>query len=832
MRDYGGHRDVDAGDAPKRPGVSEARLQVAPKVDLFGDRHDDELRDAQAQELHGRAPLDHALEPEPAHVPEEERREDGERDEQRHTEFAQRWDHASDECPREIREAEEAAALRIGARLEEAAEGDAGARRATLHALRAARGCKKQRGRDSELCVSLGMGESCADDGDDAGERHKRVAAGAFDERRFCVRHERHDYRRNQGLPRTAICLRCSPLVIPPEILDQIRDRVDIVAFVGEYVPLRRGGSSFKGLCPFHAEKSPSFHVNPQRRMYHCFGCSASGDIIGFLMRIEGISFPDAVHRLAERGGIEIEESNERDDVELRRARERKERLKSVMDSATGYFVEQLMAHELGGMARDAIAKRDVTRETATAFRLGYAPFGFQGLVEHLERARHSLEDAVELGLLVRRERGGFYDRFRHRLMFPISDTHGQVVAFSGRALADPPGEVPRPGADPPAKYINSPETPLYRKSEILYGLFEGRVPLRREAVAILCEGNFDLVALHQAGFRTAVAPMGTAFTADQAKLLRRYVERVVLLFDGDAAGRKAIRASFTLLGDAGLSANVVALPEADDPDTFLRREGAPALKERILNAPSAVAYFVDDAAARAVSDPALVARAIADLGPILAALDGPVEKRLWMERIAQRFGVQDLEAVRKQLLSGVRQSRDGRSHDAAHAPEQPPARNPAVAEKPTIAHELLGAVLDQPALFASDEARKLFELLTRDDLRAIFLNSSRMYESRALLDGPSLAASIAGSPAEGWVRERLAKPIHEDQGGAERMLQSGIPRLEMQRLETDMMRMKEQILDARNRGDDARAGELTSAHAALTRQANELRKKRGNFSR
>lgn len=620
--------------------------------------------------------------------------------------------------------------------------------------------------------------------------------------------------------------------MISPDVLDQIRDRADIVAFVGEYVPLRRAGASFKGLCPFHAEKSPSFHVNPQRRMYHCFGCAASGDVIGFLMRVEGITFPDAVRRLAERAGIEIAETDEREDFEIRKARERKDRLKAVMDSANGYFVAQLREHPLGTMAQAAIRGRNVTAETAEKFRLGYAPHGFQGLVDHLTAARHSLDDAVELGLLVRSEKGRIFDRFRHRLMFPISDTHGQVVAFSGRALPDPPNEQPRPGADPPAKYINSPETPLYKKGEILYGLFEGRVALRREATAILCEGNFDLVALHQAGFGTAVAPMGTAFTPDQAKLLRRYVEKVVLLFDGDSAGRKAIRAAFMLLGDVGLSASVIALPDGDDPDTFLRRDGAQALKERLLNAPGAIAYFVDESATRAVSDPGLRAKAIADLGPILAAVESPIEKRLWMERIAQRFGVQDLEAVRRQLLVGVREGRDSRRADTGRAPEQVrevPAQPP---EKPGLAHELLGALLDQPSLLATPEARKLFELLTRDDLRAIFLHSSRMYETRGLLDGPSLAASIAGSPAEGWVRERLAKPIHDDKGGAERILQGGIPRLEMQKLESDMLRMKEQILEARNRGDDARAGELTSAHASLTRQANELRKKRGNFSR
>lgn len=619
--------------------------------------------------------------------------------------------------------------------------------------------------------------------------------------------------------------------MIPEETIAQIRDRADIVALVGEYVPLRRAGTSFKGLCPFHAEKSPSFHVNPQRHFFHCFGCGASGDVVKFLMQIEGLSFPEAARRLAERAGIEIAETDSRDDVEVRRAKERRQRLVAVMDSATGYFVAQLVRHPLGRMAQEAIAARGVRLDVAEKFRLGYAPDGWSGLVDHLRASGHTIDDAVELGLVVRNDRGREFDRFRHRLMFPISDAHGQVVAFSGRILPDPPGAQPRSG-DPPAKYINSPETPLYKKGEILYGLFEGRVALRREGRAILCEGNFDLVALHQAGFGTAVAPMGTAFTAEQAKLLRRYVDKAVLLFDGDNAGRKAIRAAHGILSEAGIAAQVVGLPEGDDPDTFLRREGAEALRERIVNAPSSIAYFVDEAATRAVADPSQRARAISELGPIVASVDGPVEKRLWIERIAQRFGVNDFEAVRRQLLAGVRSDRDsrrGESHvdAAAHrGPQRPPAM-----EKPTLAHELLGALLDCPQMLAGEHANRLAELLTRQDLRVILQTSSRMYQDRGDLDGPSLVGAVEGSAVEGWLRERLTKPVY-DEGGAERVLRDGIPRLEMQKLEHDIRRTKEQILEAQGRGDQPRANELRSNHALLVQQANELRKKRGNLTR
>jgi len=613
--------------------------------------------------------------------------------------------------------------------------------------------------------------------------------------------------------------------VIPEETIAQIRERTDVVSFVGEYVTLRRAGTSHKGLCPFHAEKTPSFHVNPSRQMFHCFGCGASGDVVGFLMRIEGIPFPEAARRLAERAGIEMPTLDAREDGEIRRARERKERLTSLMDSATGYFVEQLTAHPLGAMAREAIEKRAVDAASVQRFRLGYAPDGWQGLVDHLARNGHAVDDAVELGLVVRNDRGRTFDRFRHRLMFPICDAHGQVVAFSGRALPDAPNTPPRQG-DPPAKYINSPETPLYKKGEILYGLFEGRVDLRRENRTILCEGNFDLVKLHQFGFKVAVAPMGTAFTAEQAKLLRRFVDKAVLLFDGDAAGRKAIRSAFELLSVAGIGASVVALPDGDDPDTFLSREGGEELETRIRNAPSAIAFFVDDAASKAVADPGLRARAIVDLGPIVAAVDDRVERGLWVERIAQRFGVNDIEAVRRQLLAGVRLGREnarGPSNPGqSHAPEPRPA--PPIVDKPTLAHELLGAVLDQPELAGSEPGRRLYELLTRDDLRSIFHLSSRMLESRGEVDGPNLVASLAGMPAEAWLRGRLAKPMYETLGDAEVVLRDGVPRLELVELEHQLRRTKESILEARRHGDDARALDLTSHHQTLTRRVTELR--------
>ena len=611
--------------------------------------------------------------------------------------------------------------------------------------------------------------------------------------------------------------------MIPPEKIAEIRDRADIVAVVGEYVPLKKTGSAFLGLCPFHAEKTPSFNVRPDRHFFRCFGCGAAGDVVSFVMKIDGVSFPEAARKLAERFGVELPKDDPRDDVEIKRAKAARERLYAVMDLAAGYFIEQLDAHPLGGMAREVLERRRVTPDTAAKFRLGYAPDGWDGLAGYLAKRDVSLRDAADMGLIAtRRDGSGYYDRFRHRLMFPISDAHGRIVAFSGRILADPPGRTP--SDDPSPKYVNSPETALYKKGEILYGLYEGRVALRREGLAVLCEGNFDLVALHQAGFENAVAPMGTALTPEQAKLLRRYAEKVVLLFDGDKAGRKAVHAAYPSLRDAAISAQVAVLPEGEDPDSFLRREGAAALKTRFDTAPGIVTHLIDEAVAESGVEPEARARAIAGLGPVIIKIDSPVESRLYIERIAQRFGIQDIESVRRQLRSGIRASRGApeQKGDAANAPTErvkPP-------EYPVVEAQLIGALLDQPALLKRDDVAFLAELLTSADLRDILQASVRTSESRGGIDAPLLLEAVERPTARAWLEQRLGIQHYVTEDSAVNYLESGIRRLKQQVVQDARLSLEKQILDAQRAGDLARANDLRAQHLVLIREEHRLGKR------
>ena len=395
--------------------------------------------------------------------------------------------------------------------------------------------------------------------------------------------------------------------VIRPETIALVRERIDIVEIVRESVPsLKKRGRSFVGLCPFHKEKSPSFHVNPERGFFHCFGCKEGGSALDFVMKVDGMSFPEAVRMLAERAGIPIEEET-RAPNEADRQKKRVDDLYAVNHAAAQFYEAELRTSSTRSFAIKELEKRGLVPgfisdqefsdidDAIQAFRLGYAPPGWDGLCEHLKAQGFSLKTAEEAGLVVARSQGtGFYDRFRHRLMFAVVDTQGRVVAFSGRAL-DP---IEAPSEDKPqekmAKYINSPETPIYTKGKLLFGLFQGRHSIRDAENAIVVEGNFDVVSLYARGIRNVVAPLGTAFTVEQARLLRRYTSNVTLLFDGDAAGKKATKLSREPLRSVGLFAKVATLPDGIDPDDLVRSKGPAAVTALIERAPGIVEHLLE----------------------------------------------------------------------------------------------------------------------------------------------------------------------------------------------------------------------------------------------
>ncbi|MCL4685084.1 DNA primase [Myxococcota bacterium] len=425
---------------------------------------------------------------------------------------------------------------------------------------------------------------------------------------------------------------------IPEETIEAIRDRTDIVDLVGRYVALKQAGRSFKGLCPFHHEKTPSFHVNPQLRIFHCFGCTAGGNVFAFLMRHDNLTFPEAVRSLARDCGIEVPE--DRSDAEAGIGR----RLRAACALAERFYRDALRSSD-GAAARAYLARRGLDDDQIARFGLGYAPDRWDALVRALGAAGIPAELGVRAGLLGEGQRG-HYDRLRGRVIFPIRDVRGDAIAFGGRALPGADGQAPEP------KYLNTPESPLFRKREALYGLPDALEPIRRAGRAVVVEGYFDRIALARADIGEALATCGTALTPDHARQLCRRTQEVVLLFDGDAAGQRAVERSLRLLLPEGLRVRAVELPAGEDPDTFLEQHGAEALRRLVADARPALDGVIRRAVEHGCTTAWEKADVVAAVTPLLVLLPDPVERGETARQLSFAAGVPVAEveaAVRRE---------------------------------------------------------------------------------------------------------------------------------------------------------------------------------------
>lgn len=425
--------------------------------------------------------------------------------------------------------------------------------------------------------------------------------------------------------------------MIPDEKVQEVRERSSILAIVADYVSLRKAGANYQGLCPFHGEKSPSFNVNPAREIFHCFGCGVGGNVFSFVMKIEGLTFPEAVKFLAKRAGVTIEE-HPPTPAEKKRQDER-ELLYKIQELAVAFYRQVLVDDAAGEAGRRYLAGRGVDAATAEAYRLGFAPDRWDALVRHLERKRVRLELAEKLGLVRRREGGGgYYDTFRNRLLFTIADLHGRPIGFGGRVLDD---SLP--------KYINSPESPIYHKGEVLFGVDLAKQAMREQGAAIIVEGYFDHLALYRAGVRNAVATCGTALTEGHLKLLQRYAGKLYTLFDSDSAGNKATLRAMELVLPAALPAYVVALPAGEDPDSFLNSSGGEAFAERLAKALPIFEYYFRDLLRQV--NPGTVegkVRVVEELVPRLQKIANPVERDLYVKEIVRVLGIDDRALLKK----------------------------------------------------------------------------------------------------------------------------------------------------------------------------------------
>jgi DNA primase len=377
--------------------------------------------------------------------------------------------------------------------------------------------------------------------------------------------------------------------LFPQTFIDDLRLQVNIVQVVQEFVQLKKAGRTYKGLCPFHSEKTPSFHVDPEKGFFHCFGCSLGGDVFKFLELHEKVAFPEAVKMLAQKFGLSLPEQSENSGDEVaRRDAALRESLLKVHEVAAAYFCEQL-ASPAGGRARQQLKDRDVTPQTIEQLGLGFAPGAREGLKSRLLAQGFSQGLLLQSGLIVQRDSGEVVDRFRNRLMVPICRDTGAVIAFGGRQMdADQGGP----------KYLNSPETAIYSKSRTLYGLSLTKAQIRKVGFAVLVEGYFDFAQVFQSQAAPVVASCGTALTTQQSQLLRRFASKVVLSYDPDAAGQGAAARSCELLVAEGFDVNVVVLDKGEDPDTFIRRKGPERYRERLRGSRPYLEYLLDQAAA------------------------------------------------------------------------------------------------------------------------------------------------------------------------------------------------------------------------------------------
>ncbi len=586
-------------------------------------------------------------------------------------------------------------------------------------------------------------------------------------------------------------------------MIDEIRDRVDVVAVIGRHMELKRSGRTWKGCCVFHGERTPSFHVYPEDKHFKCYGCGAYGDVFGFLQRLEGKEFPEVVRDLAREVGVEIPEAEEESADQKRRRKERSEIL-AASEAAARYWAARL-GSRFGAAARGYLEGRGVTQESVQRFRLGVAADEWNDLPRRLADKGIEPGALTRAGLLIEKEKGGGYDRFRNRLMFPIAGMDGQVIGFGGRAL---------PGAekdDKGAKYINTPETPLYKKSKVLYGLDLAREAIRKTRQAVLVEGYFDVIGLHQVGVTGAVAVCGTALTPEHVELLSRCdCREVTVLFDGDSAGLAAPAKAAAALFPAGMAGKVAVLPAESgksDPDEFARANGREAVEKLIASAAPLSTFLVDRAVERtcagAPREAPLEAKlaAVRELTPYVRMMPEGLARSVFEDAIAKRLEL-DVGALRSEL-AGERPPGAPAAAPRHAVPQRPAPRPPAPRTRlllPGPAADALGLLAAFPDLAAVAEEENLAGLLPPGPLADL---------ARDLVRG-------ALSPEEGFARLsaiadeatlRRARGVRRED--AERELRKGALKAKIDRLSAEIESIGRETIKAGTAAAAGRADEF-----------------------
>ncbi|MBI2091698.1 MAG: DNA primase [Deltaproteobacteria bacterium] len=520
-------------------------------------------------------------------------------------------------------------------------------------------------------------------------------------------------------------------------ILDEIRDKVSIVALIGERVALKKAGRNFRGNCPFHSEKTPSFMVSDEKRIYHCFGCGEGGNVFNFFMKFDGLSFRESVEMLSARAGIALpKQSNVAEDDE---ADKRKKSAFRINRLTADYYSKNLSDNKKGAAARNYLKSRDIFLEKNTQHFLGYAEDSWDGLVKHLNQARVPLDLAAEVGVIKKRDGGGYYDFFRHRVIFPVMlpsfGDEPKIAAFSGRTFGEPKTSE---GREAPAKYLNSPDSVIYHKSYTTYGLNAAAEAIRKNDFVIIVEGNLDVIRLHQEGLKNTVAPLGTALTIGHLKLLCRYSKNFVLVFDGDDAGRKAAARSLPLFLESDIIPRVVVLPDGEDPDSFVRKNGAKVFEESVQKARTLFDWIIDDTVSKFGYDAGSKTKVVEELRPLFSMLKNPVEAAVYKRKLGSLLTLD--ESVISDLI------KSGKAHDKRE-------KN-GVAKVNSLEKTLLELILAYPETISTISSSIGPEQFEDESLRTIVGFVFSEYKKTGRLDVAAIADTIADDGLKNEIME------------------------------------------------------------------------------
>ncbi len=577
--------------------------------------------------------------------------------------------------------------------------------------------------------------------------------------------------------------------LIPDDTIDEIRARADIVAVIGAHVQLRKAGVNHKGLCPFHQENTPSFNVNSAKGFFYCFGCQKKGDVFTFVMEYEGQSFIEAARTLAERFGVQIPER----EMSAAEKRERSEqsRLFEINKIAARFFRDNLTDPVAGATARAYLEGRGISDDVTRQFGLGYAPDSWDAMVQHLARERVPVQLAEKVGLIKpRKQSSGYYDAFRNRLVCPVIMPGGEVAGFSGRRL----GTEEEGGA----KYINSPESSIYKKSRLLFGIHRARDAFRKAKRAILVEGNFDVISLHQHGFPESVAPLGTALTEWQVEALRRQADEVVLVYDGDKAGRAATLKALSVLVKARVPARVALLPEGEDPDTLVQTDEK-RFETIVSKAKLGAEYFILELWSQSDKSAASRAALLGECAELFDNIDNPTQKNLLLDTLAGAMET-DVGTVKRALLRrGPSQPRE-----TTQAPA-PRRRGPL----PSAELEIIAILADHPTLLETAEQLEVFSLLTDGTLRDMY---------SAARQGQTVLSALPDD-ADPQIAKHVFAGAYASLTNPQRTLTEAVQQLRKQQQRTKLAELQRRAVEAGRRGEQELQRQLLKEIVTIRRQ-------------